>query len=203
MNRMTLFVLLLVCTSTILSASKKPFSKIVITSEKATCSKHKTDKNRMLVAYKNNVEIKLADGTSILSSELEIEFSNKELVSTSSSSSTKETTPLKTIRLKHDIHLTKGNKSILSDMAIIDIASSQCNLKGNVSITQNKAHTKDIPFKTKCSSALFNWNDETISFEGTKESPVISKLEIPEQNKHHKDLKHNEQNKSSSQRRSS
>ena len=186
-----------------ISAPKKPFSKIVITSEKATCSRHKTDKNIMLVSYKDNVEIKLSDGTKISSGELEIEFSNKELVSAGSSKSTKEITPLKTIRLKHDIHLNKENKAITADMATIDVTSSQCSLKGNVSITQHKAHAKDIPFKTKCSSALFNWNNETIAFEGTKESPVVSKLEIPEQNKHQKDLKHNEQNKNSSKRRSS
>ena len=203
MHMMKAFGVILLCTISNLAASKNPFSKIIIISEKALCSKHKIDKNKMVVSYQDNVHIKLADGTKISSEKLEIEISSKELGNSNTLTSTRTATPVKTILLQNKVSLTKDNRSIFADSATVNIDSSECNLKGNVSIIQNKINTKDIPFKTVCSSALFNWNNETISFKGTKESPVLSMLEIPEQNKHNKYLEDNEQNKSSTKRRSS
>jgi lipopolysaccharide export system protein LptA len=156
-------------------ADSNPFSHITITSEKATGHRNHSNKNKMTIVYETNVQITLADETKISAEVLSIDLLLEKKESKQS--------PIEKVILKKNVLLKKENKVIRADEAQIIIPDSQCTFHGNVSIIQNKMNEKDVPFKTMCSQASFNWNDETIALEGSKSAPVLTTLELPKQKK--------------------
>ncbi|KKQ33497.1 MAG: hypothetical protein US49_C0001G0177 [candidate division TM6 bacterium GW2011_GWF2_37_49] len=170
-----------------------PFSKILITSEKAVCKKDDSAKNVFLFNYLGNVVVTLADGSKITAKSLEITLDGKGIKvfdgaaskpfkhkkGKHKNKSDKNTSHVKKIIFKNNVKIFNNNRQASSDSAEIDMQENTCKLIGNVKIIQNKtSEKKDIPLNIQSSCALINLKTSEITLLGSSKDPVSTIVEL-------------------------
>lgn len=176
------FIFVSTCITT-LNAEINPFSKIIITSDTATCEKSK--ENNFLITYKNNVTIKLADESTIQANYLIITL--KDIPFNSTSTDNRLTVEKKSenpfaifekIILKDHIKMVQKNRSIEADRLELFPKQKRCELFGNIKIQQIKEKAKDLPITAEGSKAILDLNTQEISLLGDTKKPVTTTIII-------------------------
>jgi lipopolysaccharide export system protein LptA len=163
-----------------------PFSKITITSQKATCQRDISAHNVFLFNYINNVQVIFADGSKITSEKLKIIFSGENIVKGDKKISVAYTvTPKKDFfsRFKKIIFLNKvclisQNRLAFADYAELFPKEKICKLKGHVKIQQTKVEKRDVPIVIESSQAMLNLETKELSFVGSLSQPVSTVIEL-------------------------
>lgn len=165
----------------IASAKTNSISKIVITSNKAECKKN--EQNNYIFTYYDNVLVKFADNSKINSDKLEIELDTTKNSLVKTTTATKNSTQknstlsqFKKITFIDNVFIKKINRTIKTDKAELFLNKKECYLLGNVAIEQTKINPKDLPIKTFCDKAILNLETEKITFLGTTEKPVNTRI---------------------------
>ncbi|KKP23846.1 MAG: hypothetical protein SZ59_C0003G0070 [candidate division TM6 bacterium GW2011_GWF2_28_16] len=171
-----IFITILYCTNFNLYSQQKvsPFSRIEITSERASGYKDNKVKDIFYFNYLDNVLIKFADGSTAKCEELKIKINtkNNKTLNQENNSQKVNNGPIEEINLNKNIFITQKNKSIKADNAKIFINTKICKLSGNIEIEQKKLNPKDLPISTKCDKANLNLITEEINVLGNTTSPV-------------------------------
>jgi|GEM_PF-1581781 hypothetical protein len=149
-------------------AEVHPFSTVTITSNRASFEKDKNNKDMFVIRYDENVHVTFADDSKVHAQHLEIRATNK----------SDKKNPVEKIYLTDSVSLTKNNKTINAENAEINVDSTLCTFKKNVSIEQKKEKDVDIPIHTKSDCATFNWETEEITLAGNKQDPVHTIIEL-------------------------
>jgi lipopolysaccharide assembly outer membrane protein LptD (OstA) len=173
-KRTLLFFLLHITQQCILYCTPDPFSKIVITSNKAVCQKDDTQKKLATFTYQDNVAVTFADQSSIHSDKLEIQIDTTKTTTQQKN----KTEQFKKITFRNNVIAKRENRTIKANVAELYLQKKICKLIGNVQIKQIKEKEKDIPILTLCTQATLNLGTEHISFEGTVETPVSTTIEL-------------------------
>lgn len=173
-----------------LVAGIDPFSKITITSEKATCKKSDTAKDVFVFNYIGNVVVVLADSSKITSKSLEITLDGKNIKifeenktqtkkNKAQNDSDKKPSQVKKIIFKNNVQILNQNRQACSDTAEINMQENTCKLEGNVKIIQHKtAQKKDTPLNIQSNSALINLKTSEITLLGNSSEPVSTVVEL-------------------------
>lgn len=180
-NFLIYFLLIfLFCTNLNLFAQQKisPFSKIEITSNRATGYKDKQIKDIFYFNYLDNVLIKFADGSSAKCEELKIKINTKKKQNLIDNKQENNLGPIEEIALSKNILIIQNNKSIKADYAHIYPQTKICELSGNIEIEQVKENTKDLPINTKCHKARLNLATQEISVHGNEIAPVSTTIDL-------------------------
>ena len=159
---------------TCLYCAQDPFSKIVITSNKAVCTKDNGNQHLVTFTYQENVVVTLADQSSIISDELEVEIDTTK----TSTQQKNKIEQFKKITFKRNVFAKRENRTLKADTAELYLNEKICKLVGNVKIKQIKEKEKDVPIETLCNHAILNFENEHISFEGSKKAPVSTTIEL-------------------------
>lgn len=189
-NFLSTLCIILLCLQIQTTFSKiDPLSKIIITSNSATCKKDKTQKNRFNFTYHENVLLTFADNSTIQSDDLEIEIDtsknqNKtDLSSTATSQNQKlkhkrqeDLSKFKKITFNKNLIVKSANRLITADKAELYLAQKTCKLSGNIKIEQKKASEKDLPITTECNYAMLNLQNDQITFLGQEQKPVCTTI---------------------------
>ncbi len=164
-------MLCLTCSASLFcqSLSIDPFSRISITSERATCKR--ISKQQYNCLYENNVIIKLADDTTVTATSLALVFDKKAKVE-----GAKEKTTLQTATLDGNVLLKNKKYTARARSAVINVQTKTCTLKDDVQINQKKVDLKDIPLEVASSQATINLATQALTFEGSKDQPVQTTL---------------------------
>lgn len=184
-----LFVVILFFTPLI---AVDPFSRILITSDKAVCKKDASIKNIFIFNYLGNVVVTLADGSKVTSKLLEVTLDGKGIkVFDNSNTSPKHkkikhkneeansSSHVKKIIFKNNVKIFNNNRQASSDSAEIDMRENTCKLVGNVKIIQNKTNEKkDIPLNIQSNCAVINLKTSEITLLGSSKDPVSTIVEL-------------------------
>jgi lipopolysaccharide export system protein LptA len=165
-----------------------PFSHIKITSNKATCQKCKDSPHTFIFNYLENVNVVLADNSTITADSLEIIFDSKGVKSLDNSKHKKhnaksdekshELSNIKQITFKNNVKIANQNRKAQADSATINILENTCKLDGNVKIKQIKVAQKDIPLDVQSTQALINLKTYEVTLLGSSQEPVSTVIEL-------------------------
>lgn len=168
-----------------------PFSRIKITSNKATCQKCKDSPHTFVFNYLEKVSVTLADDSKITADKLEIILDSKDKkIFTSPSKKRRsrktcvksgtqnELSHVKRIVFKSNIFITNQNREVRADLAEIDLLENTCKLDGRVKIKQTKVTQNDIPLEVESTRALINLKTSEIVLLGSSRKPVSTVIEL-------------------------
>ena len=167
-----------------------PWSKIVITSNKATCHKDKAHQKNFIFKYLDNVIVTLADNSTVKADELELVLdstkntkSTKNLKSGSgkkpeASDHKKTLSQLKQLSFKNHVVFNSGQRKACADRVVIDVAKNICTLDGNVKIWQAKENPKDVPITIESQKAIMHLKTFAVQLAGTSEHPVSTTIDL-------------------------
>jgi len=167
-----------------------PWSKIVVTSNKATCNKDNSPEKNFIFKYLDNVTVTLADKSTVKADELELVLDSKSnkksnkknsLVSGELAEHThnnKTLSQLKTLSFKNHVVFHSGQRKAIADTVVIDIAQNTCTLNGNVKIWQAKEHDKDVPIVIESNKAVMHLKTFAVELVGTSECPVSTTIDL-------------------------
>jgi lipopolysaccharide export system protein LptA len=175
-------------------AAANPFSRIVVTSNHATCNIEKDNKQDSTFTYKDNVVVTLADESKITSDSLEVVFNTKSIKNQISKSKSSEefvtktenneksdySKSIKEIIFSNNVCIKQKNHTITSDKAELFLNKQLCRLAGNVIVIQEKHTSKDTPILIKSCQATLNIKTNKVSFEGTTDNPVSTTINLQE-----------------------
>jgi len=162
---------------------QSPFSKIEISSDKATVCKNQNNKNIFNFTYQENVLVKFADGSSAKADELEIKLNtgknknknkNKNIVN----EKLENLTIIEEITFNKHVLVQNENKTVTADIAQIYPKTKICKFSGNVQINQTKVNPKDLPISTKCDNATLDLVTEKIILSGNKDNPINTTISL-------------------------
>lgn len=148
-----------------------PWSKIVVTSQKADCHPQEQSKNIYVFTYKENVRVDFSDNSTITSDQLEIIFDSKQTGSSPLSR-------FKKITFKDNVKLNRSNQKAQANSAELFLENQVCKLCGDVTITQTRSKQKDVPLEIKTNQALLNLKTQEVELEGSSNKPVTTVIEL-------------------------
>lgn len=162
------------------------FSKVVITSKRATCKKDGESKHSFIFRYLDNVVVTLADKSIIKADALEVILTTahaKKSCGHKNNADTKQKTGnlFKKIFFTGNVHVTSGQRALIADKATINVGNKTCLLEDNVSIEQKKTNPSDIPLTTRSARATINLATMETILEGNDQEPVTTSLVFDEQ----------------------
>ena len=147
-------------------------STVTITSNKASCQQHTTDKKLFTFTYLDNVNVQFSDGTQASSDKLVVEIDTTK----SAPPAKKDADQIKSITLSERVSFSQKERSAKADQAVFYPQKKQCLLSGNVSIVQKQVDQKSIPMHINCSKAAIDLTSGSIRLLGTDEKPVSTTL---------------------------
>jgi len=160
-----------------------PFSKVVITSLNASCTKDHNAKGLFIFQYRDNVRIMFADNSSVTADFLEITFdgqSEKKTNSAATQKLQKSTTAsiknFKKIVLKNNVCIQNAQRKATADSAELFLAEQRCLLDGNVKIWQFKQAEKDIPVTIQSQKAALSLRTGEVKLLGSAIEPVCTTI---------------------------
>lgn len=156
-----------------------PLSKIVITSDQATCTKCPDQEGHFVFTYQNNVQAQFSDGTKVTADNLEIIFDSKKKTSPIVDQINKKPQTLqnfKRIAFNNNVCVTNKHRNARANKAQLFLEDQRCLLDGNVRISQNKQNPKDVPVQTTSTSAEFNLKTGTLQLHGNPSQPVSTTI---------------------------
>ena len=152
-------------------------SSITITSDRAQCVRHKTDKHLYTLTYNKNVHITFSDGTTARTDALAVvidptasqhrpkpEQKNDKLES------------IKQITLRDNVEIVSAQRTAKATKASFMLDKQLCVLEGDVHICQKKLTEKDIPITIDCEKAELNLATEQVRLLGSEHKPVSTTL---------------------------
>ena len=154
------------------------FSKIIITSDQATCSKDHKNSGCFVFQYKKNVMVTFADKSTVSADFLEVVFDSKMKKNTTHASkkkqhhNTAELNNFKQITFKNNVRIKNAQRSAQADQALLHLQDQRCVLEGNVKIVQTKEKEDDVPVEIKSQKAELNMTTGEVNFLGTSLDPV-------------------------------
>ena len=148
-----------------------PWSKIVVTSQKADCHPQDQSKSLFVFTYKENVRVDFSDNSTITSDKLEIIFDSKQTGSSPLSR-------FKKITFKDNVKLNRMNQKARANSAELYLEKQVCKLCGDVTITQTRNKQKDVPLEIKTNEAFLNLKTQEIQLEGSFAKPVTTVIEL-------------------------
>lgn len=166
-----------------------PLEKITITSMRACAQKNSPDKSTFIAEYDENVVVTLADATTLKADHAIITLTQQ------SSTTPKENKPahsgVKDITFIGRVNIEHKMLTASADRATINPDTQQCLLHNNVHVVRKQSAQKpnDAPIDVKSNQATLSLKDATVSFEGTKEKPVITVIEFNNHQKKSRTLK--------------
>lgn len=186
MKKFVTIILIQTLLSLDLNASLNPLSKIVITSNRATCQKDKIIHHQYIFNYQENVLVTFADKSTITANNLEIIFEGNDLgekKTTLADSPKINPDPnkppksnfldkFKKITLSGNVNFSGQNRTATSDKAELQLATNVCTLIGNVIITQRKTTSKEVPITIESSEAKINLKTQELLLSGVENKPV-------------------------------
>jgi len=174
MKKTYFLLLFLVILQTRLFASPNLFSKIVITSKKAVCSKNVNQESMFTFTYSDDVKVTFADGSVITSSQLQVDFqgSAKETKKVGLSKPATQFNSFKKITFNNNVSIIHAMQKATAQKAELFLVEKLCKLSGNVVISQKKEKQKDIPVTIESNAATFNLETSEVTFAGTSQKPV-------------------------------
>lgn len=158
-----------------------PWSKIVVTSNKAVCHKDKTPDKNFTFKYVDNVVVTLADDSTVKADELELIFDPKkktEKKPEASSGSKNTFSQLKTLSFNKHVVFKSGRRKASADHVVIDVAKNTCTLDGHVKIWQAKGNKKDLPIAIESQKAVMHLRTFAVQLAGTSEHPVSTTIDL-------------------------
>lgn len=161
-----------------LHAKNDLFSKVIVTSKRATCKKDPSIPGTFVFHYLENVIVTFADQTTIHADTVEIVFDGikqqkKNLSSSETIPPSKDFTQhFKKIQFSNNVYIKNGGRSITADKGIVDVPSKTCLLEGNVIITQSRTKKSDIPVTVQSNRARLNLTTMETVLEGSDAQPV-------------------------------
>ena len=175
---LVVFFLTLLSSRILGTAEVNPLSKITIKSNKAVCEKDKKN-GEILIHYKENTLVTLADGSTIKADILTIII--KELPIGKKENEKKEEATLsnfKKVILKGNVLIKQNNRTITADQIEVFPQTKKCLISGNIKVEQKKEDAKDIPIIAESSKAIVDLENQEITFLGTKQKPVTTTIVI-------------------------
>ncbi len=157
------------------SEQQNPFTKISITSNRATCMKDKTNSHLFVFHYLENVIVLFADGSKVTSDVLEIVFNSKKAPSQDKKNFLSK---FKKITFKNNVHIISQNRQAWADKAELYPITQECKLAGNIKIQQQKEKEKDVPISIESEQAILNLKTKEVSLFGSTLSPVCTVIEL-------------------------
>lgn len=157
-------------------ASIDPFSKIVITSDKACGKSVKNTQagkhvEHFIVDYTTNVRVTFADNSTVTSDKLTAVFEG------APKGLKKEALRgFKKITFLNNVRITHGIRTATADKADLILGEKKCLLEGNVKIRQTKQKQSDIPISIDSQKAEFCFDDKQISLIGSSSCPVSTTI---------------------------
>ena len=182
-------IISLIISINILSASQcttpkthvDPWSKIVITSNRATCHKDKAHQKNFIFKYLDNVIVTLADKSTVNADELELVLDstkNTKAKKPEASDHKKTLSQLKQLSFKNHVVFKSGQRKACADYVVIDVAKNICTLDGNVKIWQAKENHKDVPITIESQKAIMHLKTFAVQLAGTSEHPVSTTIDL-------------------------
>lgn len=181
----------LLWTAAMPQASINPLSKIVITSNRATCQKDQADPNFFIFNYHENVVITFADKSTITADSLEVVFEGQSLgkkIVPAQKTRTKKTqqtiakqSPMekfKRITLSGNVTLINQNRKAQANKAELYLNEHRCMFTGNVIIQQQKTTAKEIPIKIESEQATLDLQTDEVLFTGSAINPVNTVISL-------------------------
>jgi hypothetical protein len=161
----------------VLTATLPNTTTITITSEKATCQQHASNKKLFTLTYVNNVHVNFSQGARAKGQMLTVELSTEKSAEPLSATN-HDTNNIKKITLNRDVSFFHEGREAYADHAVILPGNQQCQLTGNVRIVQKKTTDKDLPVEIVCGSAAMDLVSGKIDLTGTEACPVSTTLVI-------------------------
>jgi len=137
-----------------------PMSKVTVKSDRAVIKK---DKDAINVEYQENVQVILADSTTVLSNKLQV---------------LGEKTDVQKIIFTDNVRMDRQNQKVTADEVEIIIGAKTCHLRGNVTVEQTKQKDSDIPMKTACQKAVLQWDTNSVELVGNQRQQVKTVIEL-------------------------
>lgn len=168
-------------------ASVDPWSKIVVTSKKATCNKDKNNPKDFIFSYIDDVVVTLADKSTVKAGALEIildgnKSDKKDALAVgqkqASDKQKKSLSQFKKLSFKGHVVLNSGQRKVSANKADIDLAKNTCTLDGNVKIWQFKKHQKDVPIAIESQKAVMHLKTFAVNLLGTSAKPVSTTIDL-------------------------
>ena len=171
-------ILCLIFSLSSISAKSDPFSKVIITSNRATCKKGLAMPHTLIFNYLDNVSVIFADQSTVKADRLEILFETnapkkQPLLSSPNAILSKNFAQhFKKIEFHNNVRIKNNQHSIKADKGLFNIIDNTCLLEGNVTIEQAKVKKSDIPVTVQSNRATFNLTTMETTLEGSNTQPV-------------------------------
>lgn len=159
----------------VIAETINPLSKIVITSNNATCSKQTQDQHAYQFQYQENVQVTFADQSKVTADLLEIIFDGQETKNTAKKTD-KNLSHFKHITFKNNVCIENANRKAVADCARFYVQDQTCELEGNVKIWQKKEKKSDVPIKMTSQKACMNLVTGQLQFVGSSVTPVSTTI---------------------------
>ena len=157
-----------------------PLSKIIITSNRATCQKDIIIPQQYVFNYQENVVVTFADKSTITANNLEIVFDGKALGKKEAPDTTKTNflDKFKKIIFCGNVVYTSQSRTVTAKKAELQLAEHICTLTGNVAIQQKKNAPKEIPITIESDEAKLNLQTQELLLSGSLEKPVNTVISL-------------------------
>ena len=161
-----------------LYATNDLFSKVIITSKRATCKKNSALPQTLAFNYLDNVIVTFADQSTVKADTLEIIFDD---ITQQKKKSQKLPAPhgaknfkdhFKKVEFRNNVRINRAQHSIAADKGLFNVADNTCRLEGNVIIKQAKTKDSDIPVTVQSNRATLNLATMETVLEGSDAQPV-------------------------------
>jgi len=168
-------IFLLILTGLNFIGAVDPFSKMVITSNKAIGKKDQQNEKLVHFSYVDNVRVEFADQSSITANKLFITINNDKTV--------KDMEKFSKIVFFGNVHLNKKNLKVTAERAEVMVKEQKCTVTGNVKISQHKTGDKKVSVDTVGDRALIDLKTSQVTLLGTRKTPVRTVIDLSEYKK--------------------
>lgn len=178
-------VLLIIMSSTFFCFGRGslPFSKLTITSNEVECSPSSENKNLLSIVYKGNVQVLLADGSTISAKEMtalvyQSKKKNKSLLRAKKQQKGFIPSAIEKISLKGGVCVNSVHDTIRAQRAEVAAKNGTCTLYDDVSVTHKKKDDRDIPLTLHGNKARFDFETKKITFFGSDKKPITTVINL-------------------------
>ncbi len=169
-------------------ANIKALSHITVTSNKATCTPLKTEKNIekniYVFRYLDNVRVTFADKSHVTSDALEIMYDSKNSQkhdpknNLSGNKSHNDLSQFKKITFTGNVFVQKKENSVNADQAELFLKENICKFTGNVKVIKTKDNKNDVPIEMHSQEATLNFKTDHVLLTGNSYKPVCTKINL-------------------------
>lgn len=176
MKKFCLLVYLVVLDATPLHSEKvDPLSKIIIKSKSLKFENKSSDEST--IQYRGNVNVLLADKTTINSDFLEI-LMKKSLILGGDKNDAEDNSEIKRIIFEGNVLIDSENRSAKASKAELLLEEKKVILRENIEISQQKEKPKDLPLTIKANEVVIDLNEDDAHIMGSEEKPIETTIEL-------------------------